>query len=270
MKQVDRQHLGGVASLSGNDFESHFAVWRVLLALERARLGEPARHAQQLRACHVDDWAERDADSRYLQLRRRRQQNWGQVREAFISQLAVGKSASVTWVVASTALALRLRRARGRLPKVDILQFPGWLEPARHVAAGPTHAALRAACVVNAPSTSDLELLWKDVSYAWLNTRRLGSFIPIGRVLAHLDDDGATPLRVAGSSHADGEVRQRSSPGSPTSTVVSRTATSSTPTALASTAECPVEVVNSASLLAVWCNDDLDSQAKSWSFCERN
>jgi hypothetical protein len=111
MKQVDRQRLGGVASLSGNDFESHFAVWRVLLALERARLGKPGRLAQQLRACHVDDWAERDADgSRYFQLRRRRQQNWGQVREAFISQLAAGKSASVTWVVASTALAARLFR----------------------------------------------------------------------------------------------------------------------------------------------------------------
>lgn len=51
--KLKRKNRGGLANLAGNTYESHFAVWRVLLAVEQLHGRVLSRLALQLRGCHV-------------------------------------------------------------------------------------------------------------------------------------------------------------------------------------------------------------------------
>jgi hypothetical protein len=76
--------------------------------------------------------------------------------------------------------------------------FPDYNTTIEHILkVGPSRRALRAACVVPKPTTSDLQWIWKELAHCWENVRVPGSFRSIRQVLKRLPDHSGTPLRLA-------------------------------------------------------------------------
>ncbi len=175
-----KQHTGGMANLAGGVFETHFAIWRVLGALELLLTGDHTRLALQLKDCHVDDWVEDGACERhFFQLKRKKTVTWSAVRSEFVAQLSTklkGKNVKVSLVVCSKAQVQSLRSAKKAVPGARVLFFPPSLRPQDVLKAAPVVDTVRAACVKPA-TPSDLETIWSSIDFAWQKVRKPGKFV---------------------------------------------------------------------------------------------
>ncbi len=200
-KRVSKQHQGGLANFAGSEFERFFGVYRVLLALQRLRSGESSSLAMQLKHCHVDDWVEDRPSSRdHFQLKRTKNLSWNSVRADFRKQLKKkfnGKTCSVALVVSDRKLAKRLRSSPRAVPRASVLHFPGYTSVKGQLSSTLVRNTLWASCVLPAPTASDLEWIWKDVSHAWSKARKPGKFVSARKVIEHVDDQNPPPLRRA-------------------------------------------------------------------------
>lgn len=198
-KALARQHRGGMANLAGNTFESFFAIWRVLAALERLLRGHESKLAFQLKNCHVDDWVEDlKTERHFFQLKRKKSVSWGSVRSEFVSQLATGvkgKRVKVSLVVHTELQVTKLRAAKGAVAGAEVLYFPGSLYPQDIIASKPANLAVRAVCVESSPTRSDLEAIWSSIDFAWQKVRKPGKFVDVEAVLDALSDQNFPPLR---------------------------------------------------------------------------
>jgi hypothetical protein len=211
-----RIHRGGKAGFIGVTYERLFAVSRVLNALRVHSLGSNVRAGAQVKGCYVDDWVEDfEAHRNYFQLRHRKAQRWPSLLGALNAQRAVvlrGRASALHVVVSRPRVARALSRLAARPADVSVVLFPGWLRPIEHIhRAGPSRDALLAACVLPKPTPSDLELLWKEVSFAWENAQRLGALVDVASVARRLAGD--VPVRrrwsrIAGWRAASGILRR--------------------------------------------------------------
>ncbi len=198
-KSVTNMHRGGVAAVRGSDFERLFATYRILVAATEVAAGKQVRVASQLKNTRVDDWVEDRADLRsHFQLKRVKKLGWSAVRPDFEAQRRVrykGRRLELCLVVASQKVAAQLRCARRPVKDVAVVVFPGEARPERLLRqAGKVQLAAAASCVLEKPTPSDLEMIWKDVAFAWENARRLGRFVDVGEVIGRLNDL-PTPIR---------------------------------------------------------------------------
>lgn len=196
---LQRRHRGGLSNFTGNLYESHFAVWRVLVALRALEQGIRTRVAIQLRDCHVDDLVEaRGADRAYFQLKRKAKASWREVRSDFVKELGAQRAGttSVTLVVNSEALAVRLANSRHAVVGANVLCFPAHDAPQAQIDDEPVVRDLVALCALAQPTPVNLETIWFAIDAAWQKARRPGKFVAVEKVVDALLDP-EVPVRVA-------------------------------------------------------------------------
>lgn len=211
--KLKRQNKGGMGNLAGNTYESHFAIWRVLLAVEQLRDGALSRLALQLRNSPVDDWVEElERERRHFQLKNKKDVRWSEVSAGFFQQWRSGRrkgrTLRVVLVVPSQRQSRTLARSKKAIARVEVRYFPSAVRPQDLFSRQPVQLTLRAACVERSPTSSDLEAIWSSIDFAWQKVRKPGRFVPIGAVLGALPDR-ELPLRQPWRPFADWRRAER-------------------------------------------------------------